>query len=176
MGAACRGLYPSGFCPVDRRCGRSRRNRSDDLSFHSQQRLNSVASQLNKRPRKVRDYESPAERFDKCVASIGWTHSSKQTWTLSLVAFQWAASISAGHWFFTFPTERETACQMKLSACTVPSEIISFASLPLTSCLIYSLAASGDRTSGQPVYSWSGMLLLIKTCFKKQYWLQILNE
>ncbi|HEI8456930.1 TPA: IS30 family transposase [Proteus mirabilis] len=42
-----------------------------DLSVHSQQRLNSIAKQLNERPRKTLGYESPAERFNQCVASTG---------------------------------------------------------------------------------------------------------
>lgn len=42
-----------------------------DLSVHSQQRLNSVARQLNEKPRKTLHYESPAERYNQCVASIG---------------------------------------------------------------------------------------------------------
>jgi IS30 family transposase len=40
-----------------------------DVSVYSQAHLNKVARQLNERPRKTLEFETPAERFNACVAS-----------------------------------------------------------------------------------------------------------
>jgi len=42
-----------------------------DLSVHSQTKLNAVARQLNERPRKTLEYETPANKFNACVATTG---------------------------------------------------------------------------------------------------------
>ena len=44
--------------------------RGTDLSVYSQTHLNKVARQLNE-PRKTLSFETPAERFNVCVASTG---------------------------------------------------------------------------------------------------------
>ena len=45
--------------------------RGTDLSGYSQAHLNKVARQLNERPRKTLEFETPAEKFNACVASTG---------------------------------------------------------------------------------------------------------
>ena len=42
--------------------------RGIDLAPYSQADLNTIASQLNQRPRKTLDFQTPAERFSQCVA------------------------------------------------------------------------------------------------------------
>jgi IS30 family transposase len=42
-----------------------------NLAIHSQAKLSAVARQFNERPRKTLGYETPTERFNACVGSIG---------------------------------------------------------------------------------------------------------
>ena len=42
-----------------------------DIADYSQAKLNAVARELNNRPRKTLDYETPAERFNQTVALTG---------------------------------------------------------------------------------------------------------
>jgi IS30 family transposase len=44
--------------------------RGMDLSEVSQAKLNAIAKRLNERPRKTLNFETPAEQFNQCVASI----------------------------------------------------------------------------------------------------------
>ena len=42
-----------------------------DLSNVHQNKLNAIARRLNERPRETLNFETPAERFNQCVASTG---------------------------------------------------------------------------------------------------------
>jgi len=42
-----------------------------DLSGHSQAHLNKIARQLNERPRKTLQFETPADTLNQCVAMTG---------------------------------------------------------------------------------------------------------
>jgi len=40
---------------------------------------NVMTRQLNERPRKTLEFETPASRFSACVASTSWSHHPKRT-------------------------------------------------------------------------------------------------
>ena len=77
------------LCKYDSRCENYGPDRSlEDLLCPftltpelPQTELNEVACQLNERPTKTLDYETPADRFNACVALTGWIHSQKRTFT-----------------------------------------------------------------------------------------------
>jgi hypothetical protein len=50
-------------------CCRQYFPRGTDLSLYSQAKLSAVARQLNERPRKILEYQTPAECFQACVAA-----------------------------------------------------------------------------------------------------------
>lgn len=53
--------------------------RGTDFSLHSQADLNTIARELNQRPRKTVQCQTPAERFAQCVAAISGDHCRNQT-------------------------------------------------------------------------------------------------
>jgi len=55
-----------------------------DLSVYSQSKLDAVARRLNERPRKTLGYETPAERYHRCVASIHRIRNEKGSDPFSL--------------------------------------------------------------------------------------------